>query len=135
MGDGTLPYDVREQLEGEGILFLEEGLSGSIRYSRFRAPGRRFNNRVTAERMGLGISAERIALYCHSGSAKLIDNPFSADAFSYVEVDVEHDGRLVFTIDYDGAGKPEHSGQVRIHVLTPNAAAIADMVRPRLSRA
>ena len=125
MGDGTLPYDVREQLEGEGILFLEEGLSGSIRYSRFRAPGRRFNNRVTAE---------RIALYCHSGSAKLIDNPFSADAFSYVDVDVEHDGRLVFTVDYDRAGEPGHSGQVRIHVLTPNAETIAEMVRPRISR-
>jgi hypothetical protein len=134
LGDGTLPSDVREQLESEGVLFLAEGLRGSIRYEHFKAPGRRFNGKVTAERMGLGISAERIALYSRSGAANLIDSPFDAEGFGFVSVAVAGEGRLIFGVDYDKAAKPGVSGKIHIHVLTPEARSIAELLRARITR-
>jgi len=126
LGKGTLPDSVRSKLESEGILFLEEGLSGSLRYTHFKAPGRRFNGKVTAERLGLGVSKERLVLYGRSGAAELIDSPFSAPNFSWLSVAVEQEDRLVLTIDYDRSDEDAVEGQIAIHVLTPNAEEIAD---------
>ena len=132
LGKGTLPDAVRSELESEGVLFLGEGLSGSLRYTHFKAPGRRFHGKVTAERFGLGISNERLALYCRSGAGELIDSRFSAPNFGWVSVAVEKRGRLVLTIDYDRSDEDDVSGQIAIHVLTPEAERIAETLRSRL---
>ena len=40
-GFGKIPEPLKMQLESEGIELLAEGLSGSVTYRNFRAPGRR----------------------------------------------------------------------------------------------
>lgn len=39
-GAGKLPQKLREKLEAEEIVLLDEGISGSITYQNFRAPGK-----------------------------------------------------------------------------------------------
>ena len=48
MGRGQFKPELRAALESEGLVVLAEGLKGSIRYDNFKAPGKRFNGKVTA---------------------------------------------------------------------------------------
>ena len=84
LGKGTLKPSLRAELEAEGVVLIEEGLVGSIRYSHFKAPGKRFHGKITPERIGLGISEQRVVAYCRSGRAKLVDSPFTSPRFEMV---------------------------------------------------
>jgi hypothetical protein len=135
LGGGTLPPAVRAELEAEGLVALEEGLRGSIRYERFKMPGRRFHGKVTPEHLGLGISEKRFALYCKGGRARLIDSPFTSPGLSNLDVSVEGSDRLAMRVDYDRLGEPNVSGVITIRAETPNAAGIAEQLRIRIERA
>jgi hypothetical protein len=132
LGNGTLKPELRAALESEGVVLIEEGLVGSIRYSNFRAPGKRFKGKITGECFGLGISEQRLAIYCRSGRAKLIDQPFSEPRLSAIEVSVEDEDRVSLSIDFDRAVVPKVSGQMTIRARTPNATRVVEELSARL---
>jgi hypothetical protein len=134
LGDGTLKPDLRAALEAEGLVLIEEGLGGSVRYKRFRAPGKRFHGKVTGERIGLAISKERLVVYCRSGRAKLIDTAFSNPRVSMLDVSLVDDDKVAIRIDYDRGDVPKVSGEVTVRAKTPNATTIVDHLRARLGR-
>lgn len=134
LGKGTLTPKLRAELEREGVVLIEEGLPGSVRYHRFKAPGRRFHSKVTGERIALGVSEKRFVAYCRSGRAKLIDTPFSNPRLKMFEIALEGNDTVVFRIDYDQAEDPKVAGQITISARTPNAASVADQLARRLDR-
>jgi hypothetical protein len=135
LGSGTLKPELREQLESEGLVLAEEGLPGSVRYTHFKAPGRRFHGKVTPERMALGISRKRFVVYCKSGRVKLADSEFTSANLKGVEVSIGGDDKLVITVDYDKLDVGRVSGQVAFHMRTGNARRVADELRSRSSAA
>lgn len=132
LGNGTLEPTLRAALESEGLVLIEEGLAGSVRYKRFRAPGRRHHGKVMRERIGLAVSDERFVVYCRSGSAKLIDTPFSNPRLSTLDVSLQGDDTVAIRIDYDRADVPNVSGEITILARTPNAANVVDQFRARV---
>ena len=134
LGNGTLKPKLREALESEGVVLIEEGLTGSIRYANFKAPGRRYKGKITGECFGLGISEQRLALYCRSGRVKLIDQPFTEPRLSALDVSLDGEDRVALLIDYDRAEVPKVSGQMTIHARTPNAASVVEELSARLPR-
>jgi hypothetical protein len=136
LGNGTLTPELRAELESEGLVLIEEGLRGSLRYTHYRAPGKRFNGKVTPERIGLGISEERIVAYCKSGRVKLMNSTYSNPHLNMVDVSLKGDDTVEIQIDYDRADPPQKnvSGQIKIVLRTPNAPAIVDEMRARLGR-
>jgi len=132
LGSGTLKPELRAALEAEGLVRLEEGLTGSVRYTRFRAPGRYQNGKITGVRVGLGISEERLVVYSHSGRAKLVDTRFADPPASMLDVELDRDDRLAIGVDYDRGDVPKVSGQITIMARTPDAAAIVEELRARL---
>ena len=134
LGNGTLKPSVRAALESEGVVLIEEGLVGSIRYSNFKAPGKRFKGKITGECFGLGISERRLALYCRSGRAKLIDQPFTDPRLSAIDVSLDGEDRVALLIDYDRVDVPRVSGQMTIRARTPNAASVVEQLNARIGR-
>lgn len=134
LGNGSLDPRLRAELESEGLVLVEEGLRGSVRYRHFKAPGRRHHGKVTGERIALGISEERFVLYCRSGSTELVDSSFSDPRLAFLDVALEGDEAVSIRIDYDRAGVPDVSGQITILVRTPNALQIVEQLRSRLGR-
>jgi hypothetical protein len=134
LGNGTLKPELRVALEAEGLVLIEEGLGGSVRYKRFRAPGRRHHGKVTGERIGLAVSEERLVVYCRSGRTKLIDTPFSDPRMSMLDISLQGDDTVAIRIDYDRADVPNVSGEIKILTRTPNAANIVDHLHARLGR-
>lgn len=134
LGDGTLKPEVRDELEAEGLVLVEEGLSGSVRYRHFKAPGRRFHGKITPERLGIGISERRLVVYCRSGRAELIDSPFGEPRLEALEVELHTDDAVDFRVDYDRMGEPKISGEITIRARTPKAPMIVEELRARLGR-
>ena len=134
-GNGTLRPELRAALESERLVVLEEGLPGSVRYKRFRAPGRFHYGKVTGERIGLAISRERLVAYCRSGKGKLVDTAFSDPRMSMLDVSLHDDDTVAIRIDYDRGDVPDVSGEVTIRVRTPNAPSIVHQLLDRLGPA
>ena len=134
LGNGKLDPEVRAELESEGLVLVEEGLRGSVRYRRFRAPGRRHHGKVTAERIALAISEERLVVSCRSGTTALIDSSFTNPLLGAMDVTLQETGSVAIRIDYDRAGLPKISGAVTITVSTPNAPTIVELLRGRLGQ-
>ena len=132
LGSGTLKPELRAALEAEGLVRLEEGLTGSVRYTRFRAPGRYHHGKISGVRVGLGISRERLVVYSHSGRAKLLDTRFADPRASMLDVALDRDDRLAIRVDYDRGDVPKVSGKLTIMARTPDAAAIVEELRARL---
>lgn len=133
LGDGRFKPDLRAALASEGVVIMEEGLAGSVRYRHFKAPGRRFHRKVTVERIALAVTEERLAVYCRSGRAKLIDSAFSEPRLAAVHVSL-HDGDTVsIRVDYDRAGVPKVSGEIEIRAATPNAVHVVEHLKARLN--
>jgi hypothetical protein len=134
LGDGTLKPELRAALASEGVVLVEEGLRGRISYQHFKAPGRRHHRKVVFERLGLGVSEQRLALYCRSGRVKLIDQPFTEPQLSALDVSLERDDTVAMRIDYDRVAVPNVSGQMTIRAVTPNAALVVEQLSARLGR-
>jgi hypothetical protein len=132
LGSGKLRRGVRTELESEGLVLLEEGLRGTIRYERFRAPGKRFDGKVVAVRMAIGVSERRLVIYGGWFGSELVDSPFDSPRFEAAEFTVEGGDTFSLRIDYDRLGEPRVSGQVAITARTANAALIIEQVRARL---
>ena len=73
-------------------MLLEEDLKGSVRYDHFKAPGRRFNGKVTLVRVALALSERRVVVYASSGRSKLVDSPYTSPHFGMVEI-ARHEDR------------------------------------------
>jgi hypothetical protein len=134
LGNGSLKPELKRELESEGLVLIEEGLGGSVRYSHFKAPGKRFNGKITPERMGIGISKERVVVYCKSGRAQLMNSPFTSERLKSVDASLDGDDKLEIRIDYDTMGEPRVSGEVKLVMKTPNARRIVGELEARLPR-
>ncbi|HEX2129057.1 MAG TPA: hypothetical protein VHF58_07560 [Solirubrobacterales bacterium] len=133
LGNGAMKPRIRAELESEGLVLVEEGLQGSIRYDRFKAPGKRFYGKVAGERFAIGLSEERFVVYCRSGSVELMDSPYTSARLAALDVSVEDGDRLLLRVDYDRMGEPNVSGTITVRAHTPRAGEIAEELRSRIA--
>ena len=75
-----------------GSILIEEGLSGSVRYTKFRAPGKYFDGKIVPQTMCLAISEQRLVVYGHSGRVKLVDAAFDNPRLGMLDVSLKDDG-------------------------------------------
>ncbi len=134
LGSGEFPPGLHAELEAEGLVASEEALLGSIRYDRYRAPGKRFNRKVTGERFAIALTEVRVVVYSRSGRVELVDSPFTAGRLQAIEASVDEKGRLSLRIDYDRIGEAGVEGLVTLRMRTPNAAPLARELEARLPR-
>ena len=131
-----MPSSVRTELEAEGGVYLEEGVPATIRYTHFKAPGKRFHGKVTPVRVGIGISEERLAVYSTSGRAELIDSSFSSPRMRAVEVSLDGAEKVGIHIDYSlmpDAAEARVSGEIKIGLESSQAPLIFETLASRMS--
>ena len=103
LGSATMPANLRSSLEAEGITFLAEGLTGSITYRNYRAPGKRYGVAKQGTAGAIGISGQRL------------------------QASADQPDRVSFRYDA-GRFRPDTSGQVEIRLKTPQAAQIMNLI-------
>src|SRR5262245_22472816 len=119
-----MPANLRSSLEAEGITFLAEGLTGSITYRNYRAPGKYYGIAKQGTAGAIGFSGQRLVVWVSRGGS--VDIPL-AMASSALQASSDRPDRVSFTYDA-GRFRPETSGQVEIRLKTPQAAQIMNLI-------
>src|SRR5437016_1447927 len=96
-GVGKLALQFRATLESEGILFIDEGIAGSVTYRDFRAPGKRFSWRCQAFTAAIALTKVRLVALQYSNPA--INIPLTDARLHQMRFSVEGDETFVAAFD------------------------------------
>ena len=122
---GRVPKVAFPVLESEGIVFLDEGLRGSVTLRNYRAPGRIHNYKNTIFAGSLVVTAQRFAGFAFS--KPLVNIPLHDDRLRALELSVPQDG--VLHISFDAAVFDiQRSGSVECRFDTENARTFLERV-------
>jgi hypothetical protein len=125
LGPGRLPDELRSALTAEDTLVLEEGLTGSVTYRNFRAPGQYAKWRKEAVSGAIAVTPGRLVVW--AGRFKHIDVPHDHPLRDGIKVIAESAERICFAYDA-GAGNPSRSGQVEVRLRVRQAAEVAGLL-------
>ncbi|GAA4449671.1 hypothetical protein [Phytohabitans houttuyneae] len=121
LGPGRLPDQLRADLTANGLVLLAEGLSGSVTYRHFRAPGQRANWRKQAVSGAVAISTDRLLVW--AGRFRHIDVPLADPVRATIEARADRPDRILFAYDA-GTTNPSRSGRVEVRLRTADAPRI-----------
>jgi hypothetical protein len=125
-GSGRLPKMVRDQVQGEDLLLLEEGLGGSITYRRYKAPGKRARLKKVGISGAVCITDRRLLVWGARG--KLVDVPFDDERFAAIEVEAEEPDRALFAWEA-GLFHDNRSGRVEVRLHPVQATEVVALVK------
>jgi hypothetical protein len=123
---GAIPDDLREALEAEGVVHIEERVRGAISFRDFRAPGA-YKSRAYRGllRFTLALTKSRIVVYGWRG--KNVDVRWTDPAVHGLELSVSRRGRLVIAIDVRRF-RSDWSGAMAIHLACEDPAATLRLI-------
>ena len=117
-GLGKVPRRVLPNLEQEGIVLLDEGISGSVTFRNFRAPGRRHSWKRSWFTGSLVITGNRFAAFAFSKA--IVNVPLDDDRMSELRVSI--DGEATLCVQFDpSAFHEDWSGTLECRFSTPLA--------------
>jgi hypothetical protein len=125
-GSGRLPKMVRDQIQGEDLLLLEEGLGGSITYRHYKAPGKRARLKKVGISGAICITDRRLLVWGARG--KLVDVPFDDERFAAIEVEAEEPDRALFAWEA-GLFHDNRSGRVEVRLHPVQATQVVVLVK------
>src|SRR3954471_1825603 len=96
-GAGKFPEPLAAQLKGEGILFLDEGVKGSVTYLDFRAPGRYTNWRRQWYTASIALTEQRLMALRYSQT--IINVPLADERIHKMQFSLEEGDTLLVAFD------------------------------------
>lgn len=127
-GIGRLPARERAALEPEGVVLVEDGLSASVTYRNYRAPGKRFLGRKSWFPGSLVVTGKRLVAF--GFSRRLVNLAFDDPRFAALEFAVE-DGRRLCIAFEASTFDDDRSGTVEFRFATPHAGAFLEAIQAR----
>jgi hypothetical protein len=131
-GLGKIPKQLRATFESEGLLLHDEGLSGSLTYLDFRAPGKRFTWRRQWFTASVVLTQIRIVALQYSNFA--INVPFVDERVRKMRFSVEAESTLLVAFDA-GLFHSDWSGTIEYRFQTPQAPVFLERLRERIREA
>jgi hypothetical protein len=93
LGLGKFPKAMIPILEGEGIVLEDQGVSGSVTFRKFRAPGRIYSYRKSGIVGSIVITKRRFAAFAFS--KPLVNLPLEKKKLSLLELSVPKRNKLL----------------------------------------
>ncbi|WP_432845740.1 hypothetical protein ACQPXB_33830 [Amycolatopsis sp. CA-161197] len=131
LGSGRLPGAVRAEVQGEGVVYLAEGLTGSVRYHGYRAPGVWRFGAVDSTAGALVVTRRRLLVWLTGGEQKgrHLDVPLREGRPFGVTVRV---GERRLVLGYEPATfHADRSGRVEVRFRSAEAPRIAALLGVR----
>jgi hypothetical protein len=123
---GLLPEQVRSDLASHDVLFLEEGLRGSITRRNYRAPGHHIWLERVSIRAALAITADRLVIAL-SPAYKELDVPRTGPWQRVITATAERPDVVCISWQI-GAFYADQSGTEDVRIRTPRAGRIAQIL-------
>jgi hypothetical protein len=117
---------VRADLARHDVLFLEEGLKGSITHRNYRAPGQYTWLGRYPIRAALAITADRLVIAL-GPTYKELDVPRTGSWQRVITATAERPGVVCISWQV-GAVHPDRSGTEEVRLRTPHATRIAEIL-------
>lgn len=122
-GLGKIPKNARPALEKEGVVLIDEGIGGSLVFTRFRAPGRYYGKKFSCFTGSLVLTKKRFAAYtCYPFFNPIIDIPLDDERLRALQLSLKDEKHL--RIDFNPAAFHRGwSGKITCRFTTPRARA------------
>jgi len=117
-GLGKVPKRILPDIEREGIVLLDEGVSGSVTFRNFRAPGRHYSWRRSWFSGSLVLTGRRFSAFAFSKA--IIDIPIADDRINELRCSLEDEATLCVHFD-PSAFNEDWSGSLECRFSTPQA--------------
>jgi hypothetical protein len=125
LGAGQMPAELKTALAADGLVLLEEGVSGSVTYRHYRAPGEYASFKKQAVNAAVGVSAHRVIVW--DGRIRQVDGPPGLLIAGGLTVAAPEPDDL--HISYDAARfSTQRSGSVDIRLRTAQAGRIVSLL-------
>lgn len=132
-GIGKIPAPVMNDLQQEGIILLDEGVSGSTTFLNFRAPGRRYAWR--RQWYTASIALTRTRLLALQYASQIINVPLTDERLAKLRFSVENNA-TVFCIAFDASlFHADWSGTIEYRFRTEQASQFEQDLREPMFRA
>ncbi len=125
-GIGKVPRHAREQIHEEGVVLQEEGLSGTVTFKKFRAPGRRYSWRRNWFSGSIVLTREHFLAFAFS--RQVIGVAWQHPKIDELHCSVERNNRLCVAFDV-AAFHEGWSGNIVIRFSTPLADTVLQTIR------
>lgn len=128
-GFGKMPAAIRSELTQEGIIFIDDGLTGSVTYHNFHRPGKT----SSWERRGLvgAVALTKVRLLALWGSNPLINAPLTDPRLKQMHFSIEKVDGL--SVGFDAAlFHPDWSGTIEYRFRTEQAERLLKLIQDQL---
>ena len=118
-GMGKIPSQERIRLEEEGIILIEEGVTGSVKFRNFKDSMHYIFWKKKLIYGWLALTEKRLRLYGNIGVVN-VDLPLDHPAFGQVMIEAVKDSLLEISFDI-ASFMPKSSGQITLRYRTDQA--------------
>jgi hypothetical protein len=126
-GIGKIPAATMSQLQGEEILFLEEGIRGTVTYTNFHRPGMYAGWRRVWSTASIALTKMR--LFALNNNHQVIDVPITDPRIQSMNYSVEDNGS-VFCVKLDASlFRNDWSGNIEYRFHTDQAQQLLDLLQ------
>jgi hypothetical protein len=132
LGSGRFPDELGTSLRGEGVEVLEEGLSGSVTFRDYSAPGRRYSLRKVAVNGAIALTTRRLVVWY--GRHKEVDIPVDHALLGALSAALDEPDRLRLSYSAQAFHR-ERSGTVELRFTTSRAAWLVERLTALGARA
>jgi hypothetical protein len=127
-GVGKIPAQLAVQLQGEGILLLDEGVKGSVTYLDFRMPGKYSGWR--RQWYTASIALTNVRLLALRFSQTIVDVPLADERIRSMQFSQEESDTLLVAFD-PALFHKDWSGRIEYRFRTGQAQLFLDKLRER----
>lgn len=124
-GSGRLPKMVRDQVAGEDVQLLAEGLTGTITFRKYREPGKRSRLKKVGVSGAVCVTDKRLLVWGARG--KLVDVPREDERFGAIEVEAEEPDKVLFAWEAS-LFHDNRSGRVEVRLHPVAAEHLVELV-------
>ncbi|MBB5790579.1 hypothetical protein [Jiangella mangrovi] len=125
LGSGRISDALRAELAAEGILFAEEGLTGSVRCWDYRDERRRRSTEIEGTAGAIVLTRGRLVVWTSRGPGRGKHIDVSLRAGKPTGIDVRAEPRRIVFGYHPGDFHPGRSGRFEVHLKTPSALELA----------
>jgi hypothetical protein len=127
-GIGKIPAQQNTAIQAEGIVLFDEGISGSVTFIDFRAPGKRASWRRQWFTGSIALTQTRLIAFHYSGKA--IDVPLTDERLRQMKFALEGESTLMIAFD-PALFHKDWSGTIEYRYKTQEARAFLERITNR----